>query len=132
MHGEFDLDDNFDSDIDLTPLIDVVFLLIIFFVLATSFSKPVLEVILPSSDSAKVEKFDKGELLVEITKEGVINFDGQVFTEENIMTLIETDTAATMILHIDREAPFNAFLIIIDNAKKINRKNIVVATDEKE
>ncbi len=132
MHGDFDIDDNFDSDIDLTPLIDVVFLLIIFFVLATSFSKPVLEVILPNSEAARVEKFEEGELLVEITRDGVIQFDGEVYTEDNIMTLISTDRAATMVLHIDRDAPFKSFLAIIDNAKKINRTNIVVATDEKE
>ena len=32
------LDDDFDADIDLTPLIDVVFMLLLFFILASTFS----------------------------------------------------------------------------------------------
>lgn len=38
-----------EPQIDLTPLIDCLFMLIIFFVLTMSFSKPVLEVVLPQA-----------------------------------------------------------------------------------
>ncbi len=133
MSDEFGFEDDFegDSDIDLTPLIDVVFLLIIFFVLATTFSKPVLDVVLPSSDTAQKEKFDKGELLVEINSDGEIYNDKTLYTRMNIMELITKDTSNTMILHIDENSPFKSFLLIIDSAKKIDRKNIVVATDDK-
>ncbi|MEA2012825.1 MAG: biopolymer transporter ExbD, partial [Verrucomicrobiota bacterium] len=68
--NEFDLDNQFDSDIDLTPLIDVIFLLIIFFVLATTFSKPVLDVVLPSSQAASQVKSDKKDLIVEVNEMG--------------------------------------------------------------
>ncbi len=133
MSDEFGFEDDFegDSDIDLTPLIDVVFLLIIFFVLATTFSKPVLDVVLPSSDTAQKEKFDKGEFLVEINSDGEIYNDKTLYTRMNIMELITKDTSNTMILHIDENSPFKSFLLIIDSAKKIDRKNIVVATDDK-
>lgn len=132
MKSDFIFDEESDSDIDLTPLIDVVFLLIIFFVLAASFSSPVLEVILPSSSTAEREQYDNGELMVEITDEGEIFYNGIAYTRENIMQLINTDPNSTMVLHIDRAAPFEAFLLIIDSAKQINRDNIVVATDEEE
>ena len=46
------LDDDFDADIDLTPLIDVVFMLLLFFILAASFSQPVLQVALPAAGTA--------------------------------------------------------------------------------
>ena len=39
------LDDDFGADIDLTPLIDVVFMLLLFFILAATFSAPVLKVV---------------------------------------------------------------------------------------
>ncbi len=42
-----------EPQIDLTPLIDCLFTLIIFFVLTMSFSRPVLEVILPESQTAR-------------------------------------------------------------------------------
>jgi len=46
------LDDEFGADIDLTPLIDVVFMLLLFFILAASFSAPVLQVALPTARTA--------------------------------------------------------------------------------
>ena len=47
--------DNFEDEpqIDLTPLIDCLFMLIIFFVLTMSFSRPVLEIILPQAEHAE-------------------------------------------------------------------------------
>ena len=47
--------DTFEEEpqIDLTPLIDCLFILIIFFVLTMSFSRPVLEIILPEAKNAE-------------------------------------------------------------------------------
>ena len=38
-----------DASIDLTPVIDVIFMLLIFFIMTTTFSKPVLDIVLPAS-----------------------------------------------------------------------------------
>ena len=38
-----------DAGIDLTPLIDVVFMLLVFFIMTTTFSRPVLVIVLPKS-----------------------------------------------------------------------------------
>lgn len=130
MKNDYIFDEESYSDIDLTPLIDVVFLLIIFFVLAASFSKPVLELILPSSNTAEREQYDNGELMVEITDKGEIFYNSIAYNKENIMQLINTDPNSTMVLHIDKDAPFEVFMLIIDSAKQINRNNIVVATEE--
>ena len=35
-----------DASIDLTPVIDVIFMLLIFFIMTTTFSKPVLDIVL--------------------------------------------------------------------------------------
>ena len=48
-----------DPQIDLTPLIDCLFMLIIFFVVTMSFSKPVLEIMLPESETAEVKRADR-------------------------------------------------------------------------
>ena len=55
---------NFDEEpqIDLTPLIDCLFMLIIFFVLTMSFSKPVLEVMLPQAAHGEVSR-ERNDLL---------------------------------------------------------------------
>ena len=42
--------------VDLTPLIDVIFMLVIFFVMTMTFSKPVLDVVLPAAQNSEVRK----------------------------------------------------------------------------
>ena len=58
-----------EPQIDLTPLIDCLFMLIIFFVLTMSFSKPVLEIMLPESRSAIEQKADK-QIIVFVSQDG--------------------------------------------------------------
>ena len=42
-----------DASIDLTPVIDVIFMLLIFFIMTTTFSKPVLDIVLPASETSE-------------------------------------------------------------------------------
>ena len=42
-----------DASIDLTPVIDVIFMLLIFFIMTTTFSKPVLDIVLPASEASE-------------------------------------------------------------------------------
>ena len=42
-----------DASIDLTPVIDVIFMLLIFFIMTTTFSKPVLDIVLPASETSR-------------------------------------------------------------------------------
>ena len=42
--------------VDLTPLIDVIFMLVIFFVMTMTFSKPVLDVVLPAAKTPRSGK----------------------------------------------------------------------------
>ena len=63
---KFDIDE--EINIDLTPLIDVVFMLLIFFIMTTTFSKPVLDVILPASKMAEGKETQTQEILISVTK----------------------------------------------------------------
>ena len=62
-----DLDD--DLKLDLTPMIDVIFMLIIFFIMTMSFVMPVINVDLPTSSTANTEA-QKTSLVVAISKNG--------------------------------------------------------------
>ena len=64
-----------EPQIDLTPLIDCLFMLIIFFVLTMSFSKPVLEIMLPESRSAIEQKADKQIIVFVSQVEFIKNWD---------------------------------------------------------
>ena len=61
------LESDFDADVDLTPLIDVVFMLLLFFILAATFSQPVLEVALPAAGTAHRTEEDPDRLAMRPT-----------------------------------------------------------------
>jgi biopolymer transport protein ExbD len=67
--------------IDMTPMIDVVFQLIIFFMLIMDMSKAQLEVlVLPSAKKAIKEKFaDTTMLVINVLKDGAIKINGKTF-----------------------------------------------------
>ena len=46
------LTEDFEANVDLTPLVDVVFMLLLFFILAATFSQPVMQVALPAAETA--------------------------------------------------------------------------------
>ena len=55
-----------DASIDLTPVIDVIFMLLIFFIMTTTFSKPVLDIVLPASETAEEPSRKNAELLISV------------------------------------------------------------------
>ena len=67
---------NFDEEpqIDLTPLIDCLFMLIIFFVLTMTFSRPVLEIVLPEAVHAEASG-KRDEILLNVKSDGTFWLD---------------------------------------------------------
>ena len=61
---------NDDISLDITPLIDVIFMLLIFFIMTTTFSKPVLDIVLPQSETSEDPTANKGELLISVREDG--------------------------------------------------------------
>ena len=72
--------------LDLTPLIDVVFLLIIFFLVATSFQRVQreLRVDLPKSKTAKKVSMEIKPISVTVSREGVITMGDEVVPLEDL------------------------------------------------
>lgn len=69
------------SELNIAPLIDVVFLLLVFFLLTSTFALRSLNLELPSDEEAKRKdvRFVKAAV-VEISRNGVISLDGEVTT----------------------------------------------------
>lgn len=110
----FDFDD--DVHIDLTPLIDVIFMLVIFFILTMSFAQPVIDIVLPKSTSSEVKK--EGQTLdVVINKQGVILCQDQVMDQDSLRTILRAEPDRPLNIKADREAPFQSFIEVVDAAK---------------
>lgn len=128
MIEDFSLDKEFDEEIDLTPLIDVVFILLIFFFITSTFIQPSLPVNLAKAASAAASAERKEQLVITIDKEGTLFTDGMVLTKEELPGLIRVNSDIGLNLFVDREAPFEAFLSVIDETRLQGRDDVSITT----
>ncbi|MDR2503687.1 MAG: biopolymer transporter ExbD [Deltaproteobacteria bacterium] len=116
-----------DVSLDMTPLIDAVFMLLIFFIMATTFSRPVLEVALAGAESAAIADRDKKELDVSITEDGRIFFDGLAVSPEDLTASLASWPPETVIVfNVDKKAPFGLFIRALDAAKGQGRADFII------
>ena len=120
-----------DPQIDLTPLIDCLFMLIIFFVVTMSFSKPVLEIILPESETAEVKRADR-QISVNVRSDGSYWMDNRSVTLTEIEVALVASSNAILNIHMDGKAAFDSFVSLVDLAKEKNNGRFVISTQAKQ
>ena len=133
-----------DVQINLTPLIDVVFLLLIFFMVSTTFSKESeLRIQLPESSDTPVEQRENPVLEVEISAEGVYAVKGPA--DRSARQLLGTDRQTlyralaaaagersdlVTIIRADRETPHASVVQAMDIARRLGYTDITFATQQ--
>jgi len=109
-------------EINLTPLIDVVLLMLVFFIMTTSFSdREALEVNLPSAQTA--ERVDPAPLAIVIHADGTVRIDGQ--TVAGGVSGIATALAAAR-----RERPAQADQVRIRADHRVAHGRVITVMDE--
>jgi len=118
---------------DLTPLIDVVFILLIFFIVTSTFRKNEhrLAITLPSSEYGKQIKA-KEEINIELT-ESEIAFNGKIMTLDELdIELASVRNKKTPVFsRIDRDVKYGKIITLFDLLKKYELENIVLTTEKK-
>ena len=110
-----DLDD--DLKLDLTPMIDVIFMLIIFFIMTMSFVMPVINVDLPTSSTANAEA-QKTSLVVAISKNGELSYQGEMTTKDKLETILKDGKYQEIVVHSDKDAPVQAMVDVADLSRE--------------
>jgi len=121
-------DMGFDMSIDLTPMVDVLFMLLIFFITATTFVKPVIDVNLATAKSAASGSGTSSQLVITIDSEGSIYLGEDMVELDELQPVFEGERDKSINLFVDRKAPFQSFLSVIALAKQHKREDLVVTT----
>lgn len=103
--------------LDLTPLIDIIFMLVIFFILTMSFSKPVLDIVLPKSQNASVATQDK-IITIKISADNLYFYEEKIITIEEISALLDVKNDHNLNLYPDKDIKFQSFIDLVDLAQK--------------
>ena len=104
------------ADIDITPLIDVLFMLIIFFVLTATFIQGKLDIDLPSGESTASEM--KRALTLTVEKDGTIFWDGVKVSREELPVLARGAREREILLAGDKNAPYGKVAEVLSILKK--------------
>jgi len=119
------------KQIDIAPLIDVVFLLLIFFMLTSSFViQPGIKVRLPRAVTSEVIKNENIEILV--TGENVIYLFSRVVTPDEIRAFFKQTAKReqTILIKADRRASLGRVVEIWDMARDQGLTQINIATNQ--
>ncbi len=101
-------------DLDITPLIDVLFMLIIFFVLTTSFVQGRVEVDLPRGEGTPPR--EGRTLLVTVRADGTVLWDGVLAASADVPVLAARAMAESrdILLAGDRTAPYGTVAELLE------------------
>ncbi len=119
------------SSLSMTPLIDIVFLLLIFFLVATRFSEEEreLDVMLPDASEAQPQTKKPRELFVNIEKDGRYYVSGEILTLEQLHPVLEaayTDNPgrASAVIRADRRCQYHYVIAAKNACLKANIRDI--------
>ncbi len=121
--------------IEISPLVDVVFLLIIFFAVSTTFREGAgLPVELPSAGSAVAQ--NTGPVEITIGTEGQIEVAGKIFPSveaatETITRELDASAGRSILLRGDRKAYYEIIVKVLDLARRLDVKGLSLATHRK-
>jgi len=126
-----------DSGINLTPLIDVVFLLLIFFMVTTTFTQETrLLISLPEAGGETVDA-EPESLELTIDKEGNYALNGQSLINRDIKTIMAAlkDASAgnrdlPVVITADAESSHQAVVTAMDAAGKLGFNQLQIATQQ--
>lgn len=125
------------STLSLTPLIDVVFLLLIFFLVTSEFEEEErrLDIVLPTATSAMPMTSKPREVVIDIDAEGQIYLSGQETPLEELTRLLRVavssnPTNQTVVIRADRQASFQPVVTVMDICNKTGVSQYSVTTQE--
>ena len=119
-----------ESGLDLTPMLDIVFIMLIFFIVTTSFVKETgVDVNRPNAETA--ERDEKGNILVAITQNNEIWIDKRRIdlkaVRANIERLKIEYPEGSVIIQADKEARSGLLVETMDQIRLAGVQNISIA-----
>ena len=119
---------------NLTPLIDIVFLLLVFFMLTSHFVRDeAISIDLPQAQSALTQD-EEAVVEVIVNKQGDIDINGEHVAldqlENKLRTILETKEKKWLTLRGDQAANLGVAVNVLDAAKKAGAASVDIVTEQ--
>ena len=124
-----------EAEINMTPMLDVVFIMLIFFIVTTSFVRETgVEINRPLAESS--EKLPQNAILIAITEHSQIWIDRRRIDKRavrrNIERLLAENPDSSVVIQADQSAPTGTLITVLDQAKLAGAKKIAVSSNQRQ
>lgn len=127
-------DDTSEAGVDISPLIDCVFILLIFFIVTTTFVEETgVEVDKPQAASSV--QLEKTSILLAITDKGEIVYGGREIGIAGVQPLVKRmmqKEEVPVIIQADQHVQSGLLVRVIDEAKLAGAEKVSIATRKKQ
>jgi biopolymer transport protein ExbD len=121
-----------EQGIDISPLIDMVFILLIFFMVSTTFVKDMdIDIERPKASSATVSSTKA--IRIYIGRDGTTYMDGQSvrtwMIQSRVKERLEAGTSESVLVVVDEGVPASRLVEVVDQARLAGASDVGVATE---
>lgn len=123
------------ANLSLTPLIDVVFLLLIFFLVATRFAEEEKEIDLnlPQASEAQPMTSKPNELYININRDGLFYVTGKVLSEEQLYRVLKREhdrnPHTSAVVRADRDCRWQPVVDALNCCRRAGIRDVRPATE---
>ena len=123
------------ADINVTPLVDVMLVLLIIMMLIAPMLQQGVSVKLPQASNTADKPETQDQTVVAVTSDRRIYLNGVPMQEAElgtrVVTLMETKKEKVVLIKGDEEAPYSAIMGAMDRLREANIENIGLITERK-
>lgn len=124
-----------ESIIDISPMMDMVFILLIFFIVTSTFTRETgIDVTKPKASSAR--ELAKESILIGVTRQGTVHINESQVTLSSLQTILKQMMAESpdrpVIIVSDRDAPTGTIVDVLDECNLAKVRKVSISAEEAE
>ena len=121
-------------DINIAPLIDIVFLLLIFFMLASEFTDfKTIDMVSPNQSNKEINE-TKLPIIIELSENGIININNKEIAFNKLSIIVDdmltNKKINKVVISTPNETKVNVLIKIVDIIRSLGIENIALITKE--
>ena len=121
-------------DINIAPLIDIVFLLLIFFMLSSEFTDfKTIDMVSPNQSNKEINK-TKLPIIIELSENGIININNKEIAFNKLSIIVDdmltNKKINKVVISTPNETKVNVLIKIVDIIRSLGIENIALITKE--
>lgn len=114
------------SVMDIAPMVDLVFLLLVFFMIGSRFAQPSLEMKLPEASTGNIS--ERNAIVISVDRNRRIALNGSSLSLEDLgdslKQSLHSQPSSEVMLRVDGQVPYQLFVQIMDRCRAAGAKDM--------